>query len=185
MNVIETALSGVMVIQPKVFSDHRGCFLETWNQRLYAEAGLDVDFVQDNISVSRKGVLRGLHFQHPGGQGKLVQVLHGEVFDVAVDIRLGSPTFGTAVTCTLSSENRRQFYIPAGYAHGFCVTSETAVFSYKCTDYYNLSTEGGILWNDPELHIRWPMEEPILSEKDQTLPRLKDVATSRLPAYEG
>lgn len=185
MNVIETALSGVLVIQPRVFSDHRGCFFETWNRRLYAEAGLDVDFVQDNISVSKRGVLRGLHFQHPSGQGKLVQVLHGEVFDVAVDIRLGSPTFGTAVTCTLSEENHRQFYIPAGFAHGFCVTSETAVFSYKCTDYYNPSAEGGILWNDPELHIRWPIAEPVLSEKDQVLPKLKDVATSRLPSYEG
>jgi dTDP-4-dehydrorhamnose 3,5-epimerase len=185
MNVIDTAVNGVLVIQPRVFTDNRGCFLETWNRRLYAEAGLDVDFVQDNISVSQKGVLRGLHFQHPGGQGKLVQVLHGEVFDVAVDIRVGSPTFGTAVTCTLSDKNHRQFYIPEGFAHGFCVTSEIAVFSYKCTDYYNPATEGGILWNDPELHIHWPIAQPVLSEKDQTLPKLKDLATSRLPMYEG
>jgi len=185
MNVIDTAVNGVLVIQPRVFSDQRGCFLETWNRRQYAEAGLDVDFVQDNVSVSKKGVLRGLHFQHPSGQGKLVQVLHGEVFDVAVDIRVGSPTFGTAVTCTLSEQNHRQFYIPAGFAHGFCVTSETAVFNYKCTDYYNPSAEGGLLWNDPDLHICWPVEQPVLSDKDQVLPRLKDIASAGLPVYEG
>lgn len=185
MNVIETALKGVLIIQPKVFTDNRGCFFETWNRNAYAEAGIKVDFVQDNISVSSKGVLRGLHFQHPQGQGKLVQVLHGEAFDVAVDIRLKSPTFGSVVTCTLSQENRRQFFVPAGFAHGFCVLSETVIFSYKCTDFYSRDAEAGILWNDPDLRIDWPTKNPILSEKDLMLPRLKDIATVRLPTFEG
>lgn len=185
MKTIKTALEGVLIIEPKVFTDHRGCFLETWNRQLYAQAGVDVDFVQDNISVSRKGVLRGLHFQHPNGQGKLVQVLQGEVFDVAVDIRLKSPTFGTVVTCVLSDANRRQFFVPAGFAHGFCVLSDTAIFSYKCTDFYNRQAEGGVLWNDPDLRIDWPLKEPLLSEKDLILPRLKDIATVKLPTFEG
>lgn len=185
MNVIETTVKGVLIIQPSVFTDNRGCFFETWNRKAYADAGINADFVQDNISVSSRGVLRGLHFQYPHGQGKLVQVLQGEAFDVAVDIRLKSPTFGTAVTCMLSDENRRQFYVPAGFAHGFCVLSETAIFSYKCTDFYNRDAEGGVLWNDPDLHIDWPIQNPILSEKDLKLPRLKDIATVRLPTFEG
>ena len=185
MNIIETAIEGLLIIQPPVFTDNRGCFLETWNRKTYARAGLDTDFVQDNISLSSKGVLRGLHYQHPHGQGKLVQVLQGEAFDVAVDIRLKSPTFGQVVTCMLSDVNRRQFYVPAGFAHGFCALSETAIFSYKCSDFYDRDAEGGVLWNDPDLNIDWPVKNPILSEKDLKLPRLKDIATVRLPVFEG
>lgn len=183
MNVIETAIEGVLIIQPKVIGDRRGCFFESWNRQVYTSAGVDVDFVQDNISVSGRGVLRGLHFQNPHGQGKLVQVLEGEAFDAAVDIRVGSPTFGAVVTCVLSDENHRQFYVPAGFAHGFCVLSERVIFSYKCTDFYDLAAEGGILWNDPDLRIEWPLKDPILSEKDLRAPRLKDIPTVRLPSY--
>lgn len=184
MNVIETAIPGVLQIVPRVFKDHRGRFLETWNRKAYAEAGIMVDFVQDNISVSDRHVLRGLHFQYPHGQDKLVQVLYGQAFDVALDIRLGSPTFGTAVTCMLSQENHQQFFVPAGFAHGFCVLSEMAIFSYKCSDFYNPGAERGVLWNDPDLHIDWPNEAPILSDKDARLPRLKDIPTYQLPSYE-
>jgi dTDP-4-dehydrorhamnose 3,5-epimerase len=185
MNVKPTDIEGVLIFEPKVFKDSRGFFMETWNRVRYAQAGLDVDFVQDNVSSSSRGVLRGLHYQHPDGQGKLVQVLKGEALDVAVDIRLGSPTFGKAISCLLSGEQCRQFYIPAGFAHGFCVLSETALFSYKCTAFYNPQTEGGVLWNDPDLAIDWPVAEPILSPKDLTNPRLKDIPREKLPVYEG
>jgi len=181
MNIISTKLSGVMIIEPKVFGDNRGFFLETWNQARYAECGLPANFVQDNLSYSQRGVLRGLHFQNPNAQGKLVYVLQGEVFDVAVDIRVSSPTFGQWVGVTLSAENKRQFYIPEGFAHGFCVTSETALFAYKCTDVYSPQFEHGVSWDDPELRIDWPIENPILSEKDQKYPRLKDVGVGVLP----
>jgi dTDP-4-dehydrorhamnose 3,5-epimerase len=184
MNIIETAIQGVLIIEPKVIGDKRGFFMEAWNRRTYAQAGLDIDFVQDNISVSGRGVLRGLHFQNPGGQGKLVQVLRGEVFDVAVDIRPESPAFGQWVSCRLSEANHRQFFVPAGLAHGFCVMSETAIFSYKCTEFYNPACEGGILWNDPDLNIDWPLETPVLSEKDGRLPRLKDIPVGHLPSCE-
>ncbi len=136
MHVIDTPLPGVRIIEPKVFGDSRGFFMETWQQARYAEAGLPERFVQDNLSYSQRGVLRGLHFQNPNGQGKLVYVLQGEVFDVAVDVRLGSPTFGQSVSVLLSADNKRQFYVPPGFAHGFCVTSETALFTYKCTELY-------------------------------------------------
>ena len=185
MDVIQTDVEGVLILEPKVFGDARGFFMETWSRDRYREAGIDATFVQDNVSSSSKGVLRGLHYQNPQGQGKLVQVLKGEVLDVAVDIRVGSPTFGKAVTCLLSGENRRQFYVPAGFAHGFCVLSEIALFSYKCTDFYNAQTEGGVLWNDPDIGIDWPIQEPILSPKDLANPCLKDIPKDKLPVYGG
>ena len=181
MNVKETKLPGVLVLEPDVFSDERGFFLETWNSTRYEGAGIKGSFVQDNASFSKKGVLRGLHFQYPQSQDKLVQVLSGEVVDVAVDIRQDSPTFGKWVSEVLSNANHRQMYIPSGFAHGYCVTSETAVFSYKCTDFYNPRSEGGIIWNDPDINIDWLMEEPILSLKDTDYPRLKDIRPEKLP----
>jgi dTDP-4-dehydrorhamnose 3,5-epimerase len=183
VNVVETGLPGALIFEPKVFGDERGFFMETWNEERYREAGLSAGFVQDNLSLSQKGVLRGLHFQNPDQQGKLVYVLQGEVFDVAVDIRVGSPTFGEWVGTALSSENRRQFYIPEGFAHGFLVTGETALFAYKCTALYNARAEATILWNDPELGIRWPTDEPILSEKDRDAPSLAELSAERLPRY--
>ena len=185
MNVIETSIEGVLIFGPKAFADARGFFMETWSRDRYREAGLDAEFVQDNMSSSTKGVLRGLHYQNPKGQGKLVQVLQGQVLDVAVDIRVGSPTFGKHVTCLLNDENHRQFYVPVGFAHGFCVLSETALFSYKCTDYYNPETEGGVLWNDADIGIDWPESSPILSDKDRQYPCLKDIPSDRLPVYGG
>jgi dTDP-4-dehydrorhamnose 3,5-epimerase len=153
-------------VQPKVRGDARGFFLETYRQAEYAEAGIPGPFVQDNVSRSRRGVLRGLHFQHPHGQGKLVQVLEGEVFDVAVDVRQDSPTFGRWVGRTLSSETKQQLYIPPGFAHGFVVTSDEALFSYKCTDYYNPASERTLLWNDPGVGVVWPMTSVLISAKD-------------------
>ena len=185
MNVIKTKLPGVLIIEPRVFSDNRGYFMETWNRDLYAKAGVPAEFVQDNISFSTRGALRGLHFQNPNAQGKLVFVLQGEVFDVAVDIRVGSPTFGQWVGVVLSSENKRQLYIPEGFAHGFCVTGDNALFAYKCTDFYNPPAEGGILWNDPEIGIQWPVNKPVLSEKDNAYSTLKEIPTERLPRYGG
>lgn len=185
MKVLATDLPGVMIIEPKVFGDTRGFFMETWNQARYEELGLPAVFVQDNLSYSHKGVLRGLHFQNPNAQGKLVYVLQGEVYDVAVDIRVGSPTFGKSVGVLLSSENKRQFYIPAGFAHGFCVTSETVLFAYKCTEVYQPQSEHGLDWQDPDLGIQWPLEKPMLSEKDQHYPRLKDLEPRLLPRYRG
>jgi len=183
MNIQETKLPGALIIEPRVFGDERGYFCETYNEARYAAAGLPARFVQDNLSFSRRGVLRGLHFQNPNPQGKLVSVLQGEVFDVAVDIRVGSPTFGQWVSVNLSAENKRQFYIPEGFAHGFCVTSETALFAYKCTDVYNPQAEGSVLWNDPDLNIPWPVSAPELSAKDAQGIRLADFPTDRLPRY--
>lgn len=180
MEIKPTKLDGVVIIEPKVFGDHRGFFMETWNAKRYEECGLDVSFVQDNLSYSRRGILRGLHYQNPNTQGKLVSVLQGEVYDVAVDVRAGSKTFGEWVAVTLSAENKRQFYVPPGFAHGFCVTSEMALFVYKCTDMYNPQAEGSILWNDPDLGIDWPIEEPLLSDKDKDAPRLNEVPLDRL-----
>jgi len=183
LNVIETKLPGVMIIEPRVFSDDRGFFMETWQRERYSKYGIPATFVQDNLSYSQKGVLRGLHYQHPNAQGKLVYVLQGEVFDVAVDIRVGSPTFGQWVGVTLSAGNKRQLYIPEGFAHGFCVLSATALFAYKCTDFYNPRAEGGIAWNDPDIAIDWPVEKPVLSPKDNVYPKLKDISRQRLPRY--
>jgi dTDP-4-dehydrorhamnose 3,5-epimerase len=185
LKVTETKLPGVVVVEPKVFGDERGFFMETWNQARYEEAGLPNRFVQDNLSFSAKSVLRGLHFQNPDQQGKLVQVLQGEVFDVAVDIRVGSPTFGEWEGVILSSENKRQFYVPEGFAHGFFVTGKNALFSYKCTAKYNPEAEGSVLWNDPEIGIEWPAEgPPTLSEKDRVAPSLGEIPAERLPRYE-
>jgi len=183
MKVKETKLAGVLVLEPDVFSDERGFFLETWNSARYENAGIEGPFVQDNISFSKRGVLRGLHFQYPQSQGKLIQILSGEVVDIAVDIRIGSPTFGQWVSEVLSDANHRQIYIPPGFAHGYCVTSQTAIFSYKCTDYYNPATENGIIWNDPDLNIDWPIKKPILSPKDKEYPRLKDFQPDKLPNF--
>ena len=185
MKVTETKLAGAVVVEPKVFGDERGFFMETWNQSRYEEVGLPTRFVQDNLSFSVRGVLRGLHFQNPDQQGKLVQVLQGEVFDVAVDIRAGSPTFGEWEGVVLSSENKRQFYVPEGFAHGFLVTGDSALFSYKCTAKYNPSAEGFVLWNDPEIGIEWPLEaSPVLSEKDQVARPLREIPVGQLPRYE-
>ena len=183
MKVTETKLPGVVVVEPKVFGDERGFFMETWNAARYDEAGLPTRFVQDNLSFSTHGVLRGLHFQNPQPQGKLVSVLRGEVFDVAVDIRVGSPTFGEWTGVTLSAENKRQFYVPEDFAHGFVVTSEAALFFYKCTDYYSPSSEGIVLWNDPGIGIEWPTDAPILSERDRVAPPLREMPEGRLPRY--
>lgn len=185
MNIVETKIPGLLIIEPKVFGDARGFFLETWSKEKYKEIGIDVDFVQDNMSFSTKGVLRGLHFQNPNAQGKLVSVVQGEVFDVAVDIRAGSTTFGEWAGVMLSGEKHNQFWIPPGFAHGFCVVSDTAYFTYKCSDIYNRSADGGILWNDPDIGIEWPLDEILLSEKDKVHPLLKDLPRERLVEYKG
>lgn len=180
-NFIPTKIPDLVIIEPKVFGDDRGYFMETYSQKDFAEAGLTMTFVQDNESKSRKGVLRGLHFQTKQTQGKLVRVTQGEVWDVAVDLRKGSPTYGQWEGVYLSAENKRQFYVPEGFAHGFVVTSEEAVFNYKCTDFYAPEYDSGLLWNDPEVGIEWPLEglgEILLSEKDKkqkTLSELKDL----------
>lgn len=181
MNIIETKLPGVVIVEPKVFGDTRGFFFETWNRERYEAAGIAARFVQDNVSFSRKGILRGLHFQNPHAQGKLVFVLQGEVFDVAVDIRPASPTFGQWASCVLSAENKRQMFVPEGFAHGFCVTSEAALFAYKCTDVYTPAAEGVVLWNDPDLGIPWPVADPSLNPRDAQAPRLRDIPRGRLP----
>lgn len=181
MNVIETKLPGVLIIEPQVFGDGRGFFEETWQQLKYEQAGINGPFVQDNMSFSTRGVLRGLHYQKPHSQGKLVSVVQGEVFDVAVDIRIGSPTFGQWTGVMLSGDNHRQFWIPDGFAHGFCVVSDTAYYTYKCTEFYTPCAEHGILWNDPDIGIDWPLQDVILSEKDKVYPRLQAVKRETLP----
>lgn len=171
----KTEIEGVYVIEPKVFGDNRGYFMETYNEQEFKNNGLDYNFVQDNQSKSKKGVLRGLHFQKTHPQAKLVRVLEGEVFDVAVDLRKGSKTYGKWVGVILSEENKKQFMIPRGFAHGFVVLSETAVFAYKCDDFYHPEDEGGIMWNDPDINIEWPYHgELLLSEKDKVHPLLKE-----------
>jgi dTDP-4-dehydrorhamnose 3,5-epimerase len=189
MNVIATQIPGCLILEPKVWGDERGFFLETYRSNRYADLGIPERLVQDNLSRSRQGVLRGLHIQHPSAQGKLVQVFAGEVFDVAVDVRRGSATFGHWVGVFLSGENKRQFWVPAGFAHGFLVTAETALFAYKCSDYYSPETEFSVRWDDPALGIRWPLERipggaPELSKKDTEAVALADIAPDRLPAYE-
>lgn len=169
---IETHIPGVIILEPQVFKDNRGFFLETYQYERYCEQGIDARFVQDNQSRSQKGVLRGLHCQREHPQGKLIAVTRGRVFDVAVDIRKDSPTFGQWVGEILDDENHHQLYIPPGLAHGFCVLSEEVDFIYKCTDYYHSESEIGIRWNDPDLNIKWPIDKPILSEKDKNYPLL-------------
>lgn len=185
MKVIETKLAGVVIVEPDVFGDSRGYFMETWSRKKYEERGLPGNFAQDNVSFSAQGVLRGLHLQYPNSQGKLVSVLQGEVYDVAVDVRPDSPTFRQWIAVTLSVENKRQFYIPEGYAHGFCVISETALFMYKCTDNYCPASEIGILWDDPDIGIDWPVKSPVLSSKDSVHSRLRDISPDRLPRLGG
>jgi dTDP-4-dehydrorhamnose 3,5-epimerase len=183
VNVQPTAIPGVLLIEPKVFGDHRGYFFETWSKARYEEAGVRLPFVQDNVSYSTHGILRGLHVQNPSPQGKLVGVLKGEVFDVVVDIRRGSPAFGRWYGATLSADNRRQLYLPPGVAHGFAVTGEDALFQYKCTDFYSPATELTLAWDDPDVAIAWPMKAPTLSAKDKVGLRLKDLPQDRLVPF--
>lgn len=180
MKVVPQVIPDLLVIEPDVFGDARGFFFESWSEKKYADAGLAQAFVQDNVSLSRKGILRGLHAQNPNAQGKLVQVLQGEVFDVAVDIRHGSPTFGKWNGVSLSAENKRQLWVPPGFAHGFMVVSETAMFHYKCTGYYSPADEFTLLWNDPDIGVQWPEGTPLLSAKDEKGLRLKELPVERL-----
>ncbi|MFO8085836.1 MAG: dTDP-4-dehydrorhamnose 3,5-epimerase [Desulfobacterales bacterium] len=174
MKAITTPIDGLLVFEPDIFEDDRGFFLETFHQQKYSALGVATEFVQDNVSFSLNGVLRGLHFQVGKPQAKLVQVLHGEVFDVAVDLRPNSPTFKQWFGITLSGKNLRQMFIPGGFAHGYCVVGKSALFAYKCSSFYSPSDEKGLLWSDPQIGIRWPISNPILSEKDQKLPRLSE-----------
>ena len=183
MKVIETALPGCKMVVPEIFEDSRGFFFEAWNAQRYGEHGLPANFVQSNFSSSSKGVVRGLHYQWPNPQGKLVSVLEGEVYDVAVDVRRGSPHFGRWAAAILSSENRRQLWIPEGFAHGFAVLSERAVFSYMCTAVYDKHADAGVRWDDPKIGVDWPVSSPTLSAKDTVAPLLEDVAVGRLPLY--
>lgn len=182
LDVQTTEIEGVLVFTPKVYNDDRGFFVETYNKELYQEAGLDYDFVQDNYSHSAKGTLCGLHYQLPHTQGKLISVIWGEIFDVAVDIRKSSPTFGQWVGINISDKNRKQLFVPAGLAHGFCVISEKADVMYKCTDTYAPTCEKGILWSDPDIGIKWPaIESAIISGKDARLPLLSEIPQAELP----
>jgi dTDP-4-dehydrorhamnose 3,5-epimerase len=176
LKVVETALPGVLIIKPRVFGDSRGFFIESYQVERYREAGIELPFVQDNHSRSGKGVLRGLHFQRTRPQGKLVRVSRGAVWDVAVDVNPRSPTFGRYVGTELNDENHHQLWVPPGYAHGFCVLSDFADFEYKCTDLYFPEDEGALLWNDPDVNIPWPVENPLLSAKDRGNPTLRELA---------
>jgi dTDP-4-dehydrorhamnose 3,5-epimerase len=180
---IDTDLPGCCIVEPAVFGDARGYFYESFNAEKYAALGINARFVQSNVSRSVRGVLRGLHYQWPNPQGKLVGVLEGEVYDVAVDIRRGSPTFGRWTAAMLTADNKRQFWIPEGFAHGFCVVSDSATFVYQCTALYDRAADAGIRWNDAQLAIDWPVAEPLLSDKDKGTPFLADVAPGKLPAY--
>jgi len=182
VQIVSTRLPGVVIIEPVVHRDGRGFLVETFHAERYHRHGIDGPFVQDNHSRSASSTLRGLHLQHPHGQGKLIRVIDGVIFDVAVDVRRGSPTFGRWIGVTLSAENFRQIYMPPGFAHGFCVVGESAAVIYKCTDAYDPASEIGIAWNDPSLGIDWPIREPILSARDRGNPLLADVM-DRLPDY--
>ncbi len=176
MNIVPTDITDLYVVEPQVFKDKRGYFFEAHNQKKLKDAGLELTFVQDNESKSQKGVLRGLHFQKPPyAQGKLVRVIKGKVLDVAVDIRKGSPTYGKYHAVEISEENKRMFWIPPGFAHGFATLEDETIFFYKCTNYYHRESEGSILWNDPDLDIDWQIENPVLSEKDQNSPRFSQL----------
>ena len=185
MKVIQTTLPEVIVIEPKVFGDNRGFFLETYREDVLIKAGIKQKFVQDNHSRSTKGVLRGLHYQLTQPQGKLIRVARGAVFDVAVDVRVGSPTFGEWYGTVLNEENMRMMYVPAGFAHGFVVLSDVADFIYKCTDYYHSESEQGIAWNDPGVNIEWPITDISLSEKDSRNPLLSAQPEENLATYPG
>jgi dTDP-4-dehydrorhamnose 3,5-epimerase len=183
MKVIASDLPGCLVIEPHVFADERGFFYESFNHDKLAAHGLQPAFVQGNVSSSVRGVLRGLHYQWPKPQGKLVSVLEGEVWDVAIDIRRGSPTYGRWTAVVLSAENKRHFWVPEGFAHGFVALSERAVFTYLCTATYDRNADAGIRWDDPALAIDWPVSAPLLSDKDATAPLLADVPVERLPVF--
>jgi len=185
MKTTATELPGVLLIEPRTFRDSRGHFLETWNQQRYEQLGLPPTMVQDNLSWSKRGVLRGLHLQHPVSQGKLVYVLSGQIFDAVVDVRVGAPHFGRWTAFELTAESGRQAYIPPGFAHGFCVMSATALVAYKCSDVYRPDCEVGVIWNDPRIGIRWPLVSPKLSAKDAQLGRLEDLSPECLPHYDG
>lgn len=180
MDVSTTELPGVLLLEPDVYTDDRGSFMEVWNARDYGHCGVEVAFVQDNLSRSREGVLRGLHFQNPRPQAKLISVLRGAVYDVVVDVRRESETFGQWEGRTLSAENAHQLYVPEGYAHGFVVTSGDALFQYKCTDFYHPEADRTVRWDDPQLGIDWPVEDPILSDKDAEAPRLGEMSRKAL-----
>ncbi|TVQ11139.1 MAG: dTDP-4-dehydrorhamnose 3,5-epimerase [Balneolaceae bacterium] len=184
MQFVKTDIPDVIVIKPKVFSDQRGFFAESYRKSYYRENGIDHDFVQDNLSRSSRGTIRGLHYQLINPQAKLVSVTRGRVLDVVVDVRKGSPTFGRYVAEELTSENKWMLYVPVGLAHGFCVLSDEADFYYKCSDYYNPDGERGIAWNDPDIGIKWPVTDPVLSDRDRQLPRLKDMDERDLPVYD-
>jgi dTDP-4-dehydrorhamnose 3,5-epimerase len=184
MKTVRTSLPGVVIIEPEIRSDARGLLMETYSRRSYAEKNIvEETFVQDNLSCSKRGVIRGLHFQNPHKQGKLVYAAHGDIFDVAVDIRRGSPTFACWVGQRLSGDSGRQMYIPPGFAHGFVALSETALFIYKCTDYYDETSQGAIAWNDPKIGIDWPLDAPVLSKRDANAPTLEEIDQSLLPVY--
>lgn len=184
MKITPTEIAEVLLIENDVFGDARGYFFESYSARRYAELGLSATFVQDNVSRSAKGILRGLHMQSPpSSQGKLVSALVGEVYDVAVDVRVGSPTYGKHVGRLLSAENKLQMYVPPGFAHGFCVTSEEAIFTYKCTTYYDPKADLSIAYNDPALGIDWPIKEPMLSKKDAEAKRLAEISPERLMRF--
>lgn len=180
MNILPTAIDGVLVLEPRVFDDPRGYFMETHHRLRYGSLGIGCEFVQDNLSYSVRGTLRGLHYQLPHTQDKLVQVLTGEVYDVAVDIRRDSPTFGKWVGVYLSEANHRQIFVPKGFAHGFCVVSETAHVLYKCSDFYSPADEKGVLWSDPDIGVDWPIKSAILSEKDGKYPLLAEIPFEHL-----
>ena len=184
MRVVNTRLPGAVVIEPQVFGDARGFFYESYNEAKYREAGIDRRFVQSNVSRSARGVLRGLHYQWPNPQGKLVSVLEGEVYDVAVDIRLGSPRYGQWTAAILSAENRRQLWVPPGFAHGFVALSETTLVSYLCTAAYDAEADAALRWDDPDLAIDWPVARPQLSPKDAAAALLREVEPARLPEFE-
>jgi dTDP-4-dehydrorhamnose 3,5-epimerase len=183
MKFIETSLPGCVVIEPQVFGDTRGFFFESYHEAKFQAGGIDRRFVQSNVSRSSRGVLRGLHYQWPRPQGKLVSVLDGEVYDVAVDIRRGSATFGQWTAVMLTGKNHRHFWIPEGFAHGFCVVSEHATFSYQCTQLYDAQADASVRWDDPAIGIDWPVSSPILSEKDNKALLLADIAADRLPEF--
>ncbi|MFC1883493.1 dTDP-4-dehydrorhamnose 3,5-epimerase [Thermodesulfobacteriota bacterium] len=182
MSFSESTLPGVIIIEPVVYKDKRGLFLETFHQGKYSGGGINDIFVQDNHSFSMKNTLRGLHYQLKNPQAKLIYAITGEIYDVAVDIRRGSPHFGKWMGVILSAENRKQIYVPKGFAHGFCVLSETADVIYKCSDFYSPGDEYGVLWSDPSIGIDWPVENPLLSEKDSRNPQLNDIPEKHLPA---
>jgi dTDP-4-dehydrorhamnose 3,5-epimerase len=183
VKTIPTDLPGVVIIEPQVFPDQRGFFFESYHAERYAQAGIPAAFVQDNHSSSTKGTIRGLHFQWRHPQAKLLRVIRGTVFDVAVDIRLGSPTFSCWVGVELSAENTRQLFVPTGFAHGFCVTSDVAEVEYKCTDFYVADDQHGVVWNDPTINVRWPVQEPVLSDRDRGYPPLT-LYRDDLPLYD-